>query len=134
MGMGSSKITREAVLVVSHGNRKHKLDAHQKRFTIKILKVQIFPQLLLKGVHTRTPPLSQGTTWDTNQLRRNHVGQFVLPPLDSYTSSCMLMCLRGEKWLRSPASVELWALRRLGVCNDPVPQNTSATGQQANDI
>lgn len=132
--MGSSITTRETVLVVSHGNRKHKLDAPQKRITKKICNVHIFPQLLPKGAPTQMPLLSQHTTWDTNQLRRNHVGQFVLPSLDSYTSACMLMCRRGKQWLRSTANMELWVPRRLGMCNDPVRLYTSVTGEQANDI
>lgn len=93
-GMGSSIITREADLEVPSGNRKHKLDAHQKRITKKSFKCNS-SHSFSKGEPTQMPPLSQDTTWDTNQLRRKHVGQFVLLSLDNDTSSCMLMHLRG---------------------------------------
>lgn len=45
-GLGRGIITREADLEVPYGNRKHKLPAHQKRITKKILKVHFIPQLL----------------------------------------------------------------------------------------
>lgn len=45
-GLGRGIITREADLEVPHGNRKHKLPAHRKRITKKILKVHFIPQLL----------------------------------------------------------------------------------------
>lgn len=126
-GMGSSIITREADLEVPSGNRKHKLDAHQKRITKKSFKCNS-SHSFSKGAPTQMPPLSQDTTWDTNQLRRKHVGQFVLLSLDNDTSSCMLMHLRGEQRLRSTANMELWAPRRSGVCNDPGRQSHQRHG------
>lgn len=73
------------------------------------------------------PPLSQDTTWDTNQLRRNHVGQFVLPSLDSYTSSCMLMYLRGKQPLRNTASMEPWVPEEVRRVQRPRPAITPAS-------
>lgn len=58
-GMGSSIITREADLEVPHGNRKHKLDAHQKRITKKTLQVQFFPQLLQRCTHPNASSFSR---------------------------------------------------------------------------
>lgn len=111
--MEGSIITREADLEAPRGNRKHKLDVHQKRITKKSCKYNS-SHSFSKEAPTQMPPLSQDTTWDTNQLRRNHVGQFVLPSLDSYTSSCMLMHLRGKQRLRSQyGAVDAEEVRRV---------------------
>lgn len=75
--------------------------------------------------------LSQATSWDIIQLRRNQLGQFALLSLDSYISSCMLMPLRGKLWQCWMTNVKLWEPWRLDVDDDLFNNHTTITGQQA---
>lgn len=78
--------------------------------------------------------LSRVTSWDIIQLGRNQLGQFALLSLDSFTSSCMLMPLRGELSQGPMSNVKLWVPGRGAVDYDPFNNGSSIAGQQANDI